>query len=151
VTFARNVDAIVVSDYVNAKRAKKSKRAITQRWQLPPGVGVEANGDMLSLVSGDQRLDVAKAGVGDWNITSARSGSNVGWFTGNWGERVPGAVLARNANIKKKKSNDVMVTVFVPRNVNESVSVDIRGDAVVVTRNGTPVEIALPTPGPRQR
>ena len=151
VTFARNVDAIVVADYVNAKRAKKSKRAITQRWQLPPGVGVEANGDMLSLVSGDQRLDVAKAGVGDWNITSARSGSNVGWFTGNWGERVPGAVLARNANIKKKKSNDVMVTVFVPRNVNESVSVDIRGDAVVVTRNGTPVEIALPTPGPRQR
>jgi hypothetical protein len=151
VTFARNVDAIIVADYITSRRAKKSKRALTQRWQLPPGVGVEANGDMLSLVSGDQRVDVAKGGAGQWNITSARSGSNVGWFTGNWGERVAGAVLARNAKIKKKKSSDVMVTVFVPRSVNESVAVDIRDASVVVTRNGTPVEIPLPTPGPRQR
>jgi hypothetical protein len=55
VTYARNIDAVVVADYVNAKRAKKSKRAITQRWQLPPGIGVEGNGDLFTLVSGNQR------------------------------------------------------------------------------------------------
>ena len=150
VTYARSIDAIVVADYVNAKRAKKSKRAITQRWQLPPGIGVEGNGDMLTLVSGDQRVDVAKAGVGTWNITSARSGSNVGWFTGNWGEKVPGAVLERKARIKKKKSSEAMVTVFVPRSGSETVSVDVRDDGiVVVTRNGSSVEIPVPAPGVR--
>lgn len=151
VTYARNIDAIVVADYLTAKRAKNAKRSLTQRWQLPPGIGVEGNGEMLSLVSGNQRVDVAKSGAGSWDISSARNGSNVGWFTGNWGEKVPGAVLTRTAPIKKKKSNDVMVTVFVPRSAEESVSVDIRDDGiVVVTRNGVPVEIPLPTPGARR-
>lgn len=150
VTYARNIDAVVVVDYVDAKRAKNTKRSLTQRWQLPPGIGVEANGEMLSLVSGDQRVDVAKSGAGAWNIVSARNGSNVGWFTGNWGEKVPGAVLSRSAPIKKKKSNDAMVTVLVPRSSDEAVDVQIGTTSVVITRNGTPIEVPLPTPGPRR-
>jgi hypothetical protein len=151
VTYVRNIDAFVVADYVNARRAKKSKRALTQRWQLSPGVGVESNGDMLSLVSGDRRVDIAKGGPGQWDITSARPRSNVGWFTGNWGEKVPGAVLSRQTKIKKKRSSEALVTVFVPRNVDETVAVEIGDNSVAITRNGTPVEIPIPSPGPRQR
>ncbi len=151
VTYVRNIDAFVVADYVDARRAKKSKRALTQRWQLSPGVGVESNGDMLSLVSGDRRVDIAKGGPGRWDITSARPRSNVGWFTGNWGEKVPGAVLSRQTKIKKKRSSEALVTVFVPRNVDETVAVEIRDNSVAITRNGTPVEVPIPSPGPRQR
>lgn len=150
VTYARNADAIIVVDDIAAKRAKGAKRTLTQRWQLPPGVGVEANGEMLSLVSGDRKVDIARSGPGSWDITSARNGSNIGWFTGNWGERLPGAVLARSTPIKKKRSTEQMVTVFVPRSTAEIVDIQIGATSAVITRNGTPIEVALPAPGPRR-
>jgi len=146
---------VIVADYVDAKRIpgkrkvikRKPAREVTQRWQLPPGVGaLSYENDVLTLAAGDARMDVYKSGAGNWDIRAAKSGSNVGWFTGEWGEKVPGAVLSRDVAMKPKKGSQVMVTVFVPRVDGESVPVVVDENGVTVTRNGTAITTPLPTP-----
>ena len=154
VTYVRGSDALVVADYINAtkvkvpkkKRKNYKKREITQRWQIGPGIGVEGTDGQLTLVSGDQRVDVIKAGVGDWNLRSAAAGSSIGWHTTDWGVKAPGTVLSRSTIVPRKGDQQVMVTVFVPRGSGESVPVQIGDGTVTITRNGNPVTLGFPAP-----
>jgi hypothetical protein len=154
VTYVRGSDALVVADYINAtkvkvrkkKRKNYKKREITQRWQIGPGIGVEGTEGQLTLVSGDQRVDVIKAGVGDWNLSSAVEGSSIGWHTTDWGVKAPGTVLSRSTTVPRKGDQQVMVTVFVPRGSAESVPVQISDGTVTITRNGNPVTVGFPAP-----
>jgi len=152
-TYVRSVDAFIVADYVSAKRLpgkkKKIKRAatrtLTQRWQITPGVGAEKyENDILTLAAGDKRLDVYKSGPGNWNIRTARNGSSIGWFTGTWGEKVPGAVLSREVGMKPTADTQVLVTVLVPRTDVEAVPVVIDANGVTVNRNGLVITTPLP-------
>ncbi len=147
-SYVRSIDAVIVADYVDAKKVRsKKRREVTQRWQLPPGVGaLSYENDVLTLASGDARMDVYKSGPGTWDIRTAKSGSNAGWFTGDWGEKLPGAVLSRDLSMKRKRGSDVMVTVFVPRVDGEAVPVTVDANGVTVTRNGTTISTPLPTP-----
>ena len=150
--FVRSVDATVVVDYIDAgavrggKKARKlaPTRVVTERWQLPPGVGTEGTVDALALASGDKRLDVHRSGAGVWKVTPAKNGSSVGWFTGEWGEKQPGAVLSREIQLPAKASSQAVVTVFVPRTSAEAVPVTIDAAGVTVTRNGTTITTPLP-------
>ena len=147
VTYVRSMDAMIVADHVRATRAKGAKsRAITQRWQLTPGVAGEYANGVLTLLAGDKRLDVHKAGLGDWKVQTARNGSSVGWFTGAWGEKRPGAVLSRTARIGAKAGTQTLVTVLVPRVDGEAVPVVIDANGVTVTRNGTTITTPVPLP-----
>ncbi len=154
-TYVRSIDAVVVADYVNASRlpGKKKKlkryatRTLTQRWQIPPGVAaLDYVNDVLTLGAGDSRLDVYRTGPGGWDVRAARNGSSVGWFTGTWGEKRPGAVLSRQVGLKPTADTQVLVTVFVPRTSAESVPVVIDANGVTVTRNGTVITTPLPVP-----
>lgn len=153
--YVRSVDAFIVADYVDANRMPGKKKALkryatrtmTQRWQLPPGIGAEKyENDVLTLAAGDKRLDVYKGGPGGWDIRTAKNGSSVGWFTGQWGEKLPGAVLSRQVGMQPTADRQVMVTVFVPRTDVESVPVVIDANGVTVTRNGLVITTPLPVP-----
>jgi len=146
VTYVRSVDAIIVTDYVNAGKGKKRSRVVTERWQLPPGIGAEQVNGGLALTKDDKRLDVVKSGDGGWAVKTATSGSSVGWHTGNWGERLQGAVLMRELRLPKKASTHMEVTVFVPRTTAESIPVTINPDSVTITRGATTVTTPLPRP-----
>jgi hypothetical protein len=155
VTYVRSADALIVADYINGSKVKVQKkkrknykeRVVTQRWQLSPGVGVEGNPDgQLTMVAGEQKVDIIQAGVGAWNITSARNGSSVGWHTTDWGVKAPGAVLSRSTNLPRKGDQQVMITVFVPRGSAEATPVTIGEGTVTITRNGNPVTIGFPAP-----
>ena len=154
VTYVRGSDALIVADYVNASKVKVHKksrknyknREVTQRWQIGPGIGVEGTDGQLTLVSGDQKVDVIKAGVGDWNLRSASNGSSVGWHTTDWGVKAPGTVLSRSSIIPRKGEQQIMLTVFVPRGAEESVPVQIGDGTVTITRNGNPVTVGFPAP-----
>lgn len=163
VLYVRSVDAVIVVDYVDAQpvrgtpkqRQAAPVRVVTQRWQLPPGVGsdqwvpgvVGPDGvpvGSLSLAAADKTMDIGYAGNGVWNITSAKSKSSVGWFTGKWGEKLPGAVLSREVRLPADGGSQVLVTVFVPRTATESTPVTINPSGVTITRNGTTVTTPLP-------
>ena len=154
VTYVRGSDVLVVADYINASKVKVPKkqrqnyknREITQRWQLGPGVGVEGVEGQLTLAAGDQRVDVVKAGVGDWNLRSASNGSSIGWHTTDWGVKAPGTVMSRSSTVPRRGGAQVMVTVFVPRGSSESVPVEIGDGTVTVTRNGVPTTVGFPAP-----
>ena len=154
VTYVRGSDVLVVADYINASKVKVPKkqragyqnREITQRWQVGPGIGIEGVEGQLTLVSGDQRVDVVKAGVGDWSLRSATNGSSIGWHTTDWGVKAPGTVMSRSTTVPRKGEQQVMVTVFVPRGSAESVPVVIGDGTVTVTRNGVPVTVGFPAP-----
>lgn len=153
-TYVRSVDAIIVVDYVDAaklpgkkkQRKRAPKRVVTERWQIPPGIGAQSVDDVLTLMAGDKRLDVVKSGAGGWAVQAARSGSSIGWFTGSWGEKLPGAVLSRAVTMRPNRNSQVLVTVLVPRTESESVPVVIDANGVTVTRNGTTITTALPVP-----
>jgi len=146
VTYVRSVDAVIVVDYVNAGKHKGRTRVVTQRWQLPSGLGSEQVNGGLSLTKDDKRLDVVKSGDGGWQVKLAKNGSSVGWLTGSWGERLQGAVLKREVRLPKSASNHTQVTVFVPRTAAESVPVTIGTDSVTITRGGTTVTTPLTHP-----
>lgn len=146
-TYIRSVDAIVVVDYVNASKGKGKRsrnRFFWERWQLAPGVSAENVNDVFILGSGNSRLDIHKAGPGGWVVDVAREGSNIGWSTGAWGEKLPGAVLNRQAPIGKPATSMALVTVFVPRTAAESVPVVIDERGVTITRNGVTITTPLP-------
>jgi len=128
------------------QRQNYKNREITQRWQLGPGIGVEGVEGQLTLAAGDQRVDVVKAGVGDWNLRSASNGSSIGWHTTDWGVKAPGTVMSRSSTVPRKGGAQVMVTVFVPRGSSESVPVEIGDGTVTVTRNGVPTTVGFPAP-----
>ena len=67
-----------------------------------------------------------------------------GWFTGTWGEKVPGAVLSRQVGMKPTADSQVLVTVLVPRTDVESVPVTIDANGVTVNRNGLVITTPLP-------
>ena len=155
VTYVRSADALIVADYINGSKVKVPKkkrknhkeRVVTQRWQLSPGVGVEGNADgQLTMVAGDQKVDIVQAGVGSWDIKSARNGSSIGWHTTDWGVKAPGAVLSRSTNLPRKGGQQIMITVFVPRGAAESAPVTIGDGVVTINRNGNPVTIGFPSP-----
>jgi hypothetical protein len=146
VTYVRSVDAVVVTDYVNAGKSKSRKRVVTQRWQLPPGIGAEQVNGGFALAKGDQRLDVTKSGDGGWSVKTAKLGSSVGWFTGNWGERLQGAVLMRELRLPKGASTSTQVTVFTPRTSAEAVTTTINADSVTISRGSRTITTALPRP-----
>jgi hypothetical protein len=146
VTYVRSVDAVIVTDHVKAGKGKKRTRVVTQRWQLPPGIGAEQVNGGFALAKDDKRLDVVKAGDGGWSVKTAKPGSSVGWFTGAWGEKLQGAVLMRELRLTKAASSHTEVTVFVPRTSAESTPVTINGDSVTITRGGSTVTIPIPRP-----
>ncbi len=154
VTYVRGSDVLVVADYINASKVKVPKkqrknyrnREVTQRWQIGPGIGVEGVDGQLTLVSGDQKVDVIKAGIGDWNLRSATQDSSIGWHTTDWGVKAPGTVLSRSTIVPRQGEQQVMVTVFVPRSSAESVPVEIGDGTVTITRNGVPVTVGFPSP-----
>jgi hypothetical protein len=152
VTYVRSMDAVIVVDYANAtkipKKARKHARTrfVTERWQIPPGVGAQNVNDVITLMAGDKRLDIVKSGPGSWAVQGARSGSSVGWFTGTWGQKLPGVVLSRGVPLSVKGDNQAMVTVLVPRVDGESVPVTIDANGVTMTRNGVTITTPLPAP-----
>jgi hypothetical protein len=79
-------------------------------------------------------------------VRVAGKGSSAGWFTGVWGEKVPGAVLSRTIKIPKSGLNETLVTVFIPRNDGETVPVSIADGATTITRGGQTIVTPLPTP-----
>jgi len=119
---------------------------VTQRWQLPPGIGAEQVNGGFALAKGDKRLDISKSGSGGWSVKTAKPGSSVGWFTGSWGERLQGAVLMRELRLPKGASTSTQVTVFTPRTSGESVTTTVNPDSVTITRGGTTVTTPLPRP-----
>ena len=148
--YIRSVDAIVVTDYVDGNRLngkRKPVRVLTQRWQLPPGLSASNTSDIFTLASGEKSLDIVKSGAGGWTVRTARKGSSIGWFTGAWGEKLPGAVLSRSIKLPKTKSNSVLVTVFVPRNPGDVTSAAVGPDGVTITRNGLTITTPLPSGG----
>ncbi len=149
VTYVRSIDAIIVTDHIQgapspANRGGKARK-VTERWQLPPGIGATQVGGVLSLTSGDKRLDMVKAGDGGWQVATAKPGSSVGWFTGAWGVKTQGAVLSRQFKVPAAGANLTEVTVLVPHAAGESVSTTITGNQVAVTRGGSTVTTALPS------
>ena len=137
---------MIVTDHVKAGKGKKRTRVVTQRWQLPPGIGAEQVNGGFALAKDDKRLDVVKAGDGGWSVKTAKPGSSVGWFTGAWGEKLQGAVLMRELRLTKAASSHTEVTVFVPRTSAESTPVTINGDSVTITRGGSTVTTPIPRP-----
>ena len=151
--YVRSVDAMIVTDYVKATKIKgkvarqnSPQRVLTQRWQLTPGIGAQNVNDVITLSAGDKRVDVYKSGVGGWAVDPARNGSSVGWFTGAWGEKLPGAVLSRAVPLSNRGDDQVLVTVLVPRVDGESVPVTIDANGVTITRNGAVITTPLPVP-----
>jgi hypothetical protein len=100
----------------------------------------------MTLGVGESRLDVYKSGAGGWDVRTAKNGSSVGWFTGAWGEKKPGAVLSRQVGLRPTADAQALVTVFVPRVNGEVVPVVIDANGVTVTRNGTSITTPLPVP-----
>ncbi len=161
IAYVRSVDAFVVVDSVQAERAKGPKRkrkiprVLTQRWQLPPEVAASNTGDSVVLTSGAAAMDIAKSFTlqegperrwqdGSWVVQTARPKSTTGWFTGSWGEKLPGSVLSREVRIPKRGGAVTMVTVLVPRAAGEAVPVEITDSSVKITRQGSTVTVALP-------
>jgi hypothetical protein len=60
------------------------------------------------------------------------------------GERLPGAVLNRQAPIGKPATSMALVTVFVPRTDGEAVPVVIDDHGVTITRGGMTITTPLP-------
>ena len=147
--YVRSVDAMIVTDYVNANAGgKKAKGRFTwQRWQIPNGVDTGYEGSTLVLSKGDKRLDVVKSGTDAWVVDHAQPGGKQGWFTGAWGVKVPGQVVNRQVPIPKSGVRQALVTVFVPHTVGESVPVTITPAGVTISRNG--VTITTPAPMPQ--
>ena len=150
-TYVRSVDVFIVTDHMTAAKIKGKKarkaaapRVVTERFQLPPGIGATGNGDLLTLQAGDKRMDMYRSGPGGWSVQAARKGSNVGWFTGKWGEKLPGAVVSRAVPLSVRGDAQTAVTVFVPRTDGESVPVTIDANGVTVTRGAVTVTTPLP-------
>ena len=163
IAYLRAVDAFVIVDTISAEKAKGPKRkrkiprVLTQRWQLPPSVVAATTGDSVVLSAGDAAMDVAasftptdgpeaKWQQSAWQVQTARPKSTTGWFTGTWGEKVPGSVLFREVRVPRKGGAATLVTVLVPRAGGESVPVALQDGQVSVTRQGSTVTVPLPQP-----
>ncbi|MDD2858795.1 MAG: heparinase II/III family protein [Candidatus Nanopelagicales bacterium] len=147
--YVRSVDAMIVTDYVNAApgKGKKAKGRFTwQRWQVAPGVESGYIGSTLVLTKGNQHMDVVKAGTDQWVIDKARNGSSVGWYTGAWGQKLPTQVINRQIAIPKTGMQQALVTVFVPRTGEEQVPVTIGPDGVTITRGALTITTPAPMP-----
>ena len=146
--YVRSVDAMIVTDYVNAAAGgKKAKGRFTwQRWQVPPGVDTGYEGSTLVLSKGDKRMDVVKSGTDGWVVDRAQPGGKQGWFTGAWGEKLPGQVVNRQVPIPKQGVRQALVTVFMPHSVGESVPVSIAAAGVTISRNGLTITTPAPMP-----
>ncbi len=153
VTYVRSLDAIVVNDIVRGDKVKGKKaranaapRIYTERWQLPPGIGAtNVDGTIMQLSNGDQRMDLIKAGPGDWNLQQSQAGSTVAWFTGSWGSAQPASVISRAIGIGGDGGTLNLVTVLIPHAASEPVTARVDGANVIVTRGGTSVTVPLPT------
>jgi len=144
---------MIVVDYVTAKKIKgkharkvAAPRVFTQRWQLTPGVAAAGLDGVITLSAGDKRVDIFKAGPGEWKVEGTRNGSSVGWFTGVWGEKKPGSVMSRSMALNPKGEAQAYVTVLVPRVDGESVPTVIDANGVTITRNGVTITTPLPVP-----
>ncbi len=151
--YIRSIDAMVVVDYVKAKKIKGKHaqkkappRVFMQRWQLTPGVAAQGVNGVITLSAGDKRVDIYKGGPGEWDVQGTRNGSSIGWFTGGWGEKLPGSVLSRSTALSNKGEVQAFVTVLVPRVDGESVPTTVDANGVTITRNGTTITTGLPVP-----
>ena len=143
--YIRSVDAFVVTDHVKAGPGRKN-RNVSERWMVAPKLSATNANGVITLASKDKRMDVVKSGSGGWNVRVAGKGSSAGWFTGVWGEKVPGAVLSRTIKLPKAGIDETLVTVFIPRNDGESVPVTIADGQTTITRGGQTIVTPLPTP-----
>lgn len=154
-TYVRSIDAMIIVDYVNATkikgkaaRATAATRTITERWQLPPGVATNnVDGTLMQLSNGTARLDVIRSGPGDWALQGSQASTSSAWFTGTWGRPEPATVLSRTIGIPAAGGEQAMVTVLVPHQVSEAVSVKVDDKGVAVTRGGRTITTPLPTAG----
>jgi hypothetical protein len=139
---------MIVTDYVNAAAGGKNAkgRFTWQRWQVPPGVDTGYEGSTLVLSKGDKRMDVVKSGTDGWVVDHAKPGGKQGWFTGAWGEKLPGQVVNRQVPIPKQGVRQALVTVFAPHLVGETVPVSITSAGVTVSRNGLTITTPAPMP-----
>ncbi len=145
VQYIRAADAMVVVDYVNAGKGRKG-RNVSERWMVAPRLSATNTNGVITLASKDKRMDITKSGPGGWNVHVADQKSSAGWFTGVWGEKVPGAVLSRTIKLPPAGLSTPLVTVFTPRVDGESVPVVIDDRGVTITRNGTTITTPLPAP-----
>ena len=76
--------------------------------------------DVLTLGVGESRLDVYKSGPGGWDVRTARNGSSIGWFTGAWGEKKPGAVLSRQVGLRPTADAQALVRCSSPASTARS-------------------------------
>lgn len=143
--YIRSVDALVVVDYIDAGKGRKG-RNVSERWMIAPRLSATNANGVFTLASKDRRMDITKSGPGGWNVRVAGKGSSAGWFTGVWGEKVPGAVLSRTLKLPKAGLQTSLVTVFTPRMENESVPVTIDANGVTITRGGQTITTPLPAP-----
>lgn len=154
-TYVRSIDAMVIVDYVNATRIKgkaaraaAATRTITERWQLPPGVAAtNVDGTLMQLSNGSKRLDVIRAGPGDWALQGSQASTASAWFTGSWGQPQPATVLSRTIGVPAAGGGQAMVTVLVAHLDSEPVPVKVDERGVTVTRGGRTITTPLPTAG----
>lgn len=144
--YVRSVDAMIVTDYVDAAKGKPKGRFTWQRFQVAPGVNTGYEGSTLVLTKGDKHLDVVKSGMDPWVIDYAKPGGKIGWSTGGWGQKLPSQVINRQVPIPKAGIKQALVTVLVPRNDGEQVPVSIAANGVTITRGGLTITTAAPMP-----
>ena len=93
VHYLPEADAVVVVDRLRAV----ARTAVVQRWQVAPGVSLSPTADGATLRSGGVRARLLLSGGGNTGLVTASRRGVAAWFTGRYGERLPGAVLTRVA------------------------------------------------------
>jgi hypothetical protein len=130
VYYDSGIDGLVVVDTV---RARKRIRA-EQRWQIPPGVTVEAGstGAVLSAETAAARMLFSGGGtVRTYRPTASRAD---GWFTDGYGELAKGTVLQRKAVLGKGKARTWVSVIAAGEQAPE---VTLADGVVSVTRQKT--------------
>ena len=105
----RESQTFIVTDKIKAK----AKTRFTQRWQIPPGVTVAKTGSgaTLSADGAEQALSLSGTTAAKVQLRRAKASHARGWFTGSYGERLPGVQLSRA--LKLKKSEKVIWTTTI--------------------------------------
>ncbi len=125
VTFTRSTNEFTVTDTVDAAKVKKVKgskknpllpsREVTTRWQLPNGVSPARSATGLTLSKGTAALDVVSSSTARWKLQGAKASSSTAWFTGEWGEKIPGAVASQKLSIPRVGGSFTTTTTFMTK------------------------------------
>jgi len=129
-------DALVVVDTLTARKRIRAD----QRWQVPPGVTVNADAGGATLTSATASARMAFTGGGNVRTVRPTAKRPDGWFTDGYGVLVKGTTLQRGAKIPKGQTR-TWVSVLAAGVEAPAVSLD--GNVVSVTR-GSEATFTLP-------